>query len=258
MPFIFSKQYIMNIQRPTRQIYSHYTEQDFAVWEILFDRQMDILRPVVSKAYLEAMEAVQFSNDRIPDFDKVNELLRPLTGWALTVVPNLCPDKEFFEHLDQQRFTATCWLRTMEQLDYLEEPDMFHDVFAHVPLLSNKDYVRFFKGLSGIALKFIDNPAMIDVLSRIYWFTIEFGMIREDGMLKIYGAGIISSKGETLHCLSDAAIHHPFDVQAILATSYQKDRLQEQYFVIDSFEQLYHSLPEIEKQLDAHFQCCMA
>lgn len=248
----------MHIQRPTRQIYSNYTEQDFAVWKILFDRQMDILRSVASKSYLDAMEAVQFSNDRIPDFDKVNELLLPLTGWALTVVPNLCPDKEFFEHLDQKRFTATCWLRTMEQLDYLEEPDMFHDVFAHVPLLSNKDYVQFFKGLSEIALKFIDHAEMIDILSRIYWFTIEFGMIREDGMLKIYGAGIISSKGETLHCLSDAAAHEPFDVRTILATTYRKDTLQEKYFVIDSFEQLYHSLPEIEKQLDAHFQLCMA
>ena len=248
----------MRTEHPNQQIYSDYTAQDFAVWKILFDRQMALLRPVASQAYLDALETVQFTNDRIPDFKQVNALLQPLTGWALTVVPNLCPDKAFFEHLAQQQFTATCWLRSIEQLDYLEEPDMFHDVFAHVPLLSNKEYVGFFKGLSRLALRFINDAEMIDILSRIYWFTIEFGMIREHGALKIYGAGILSSKGETIHCLSDAAIKEPFDVAKILATGYRKDVRQEKYFVIESFEQLYRSLPVIEQALNAHYRLCRA
>jgi len=246
------------IQRPTRQVYSNYTPQDLAVWTLLFNRQMDLLQPVVSKEYLYALDVVQFTGDRIPDFQEVNERLRPLTGWSLTVVPNLCPEKEFFEHLSQQRFTATCWLRTLEELDYLEEPDMFHDVFAHVPLLSNPSYVGFFKGLSEIALRHIDNSRAIQLLSRLYWFTIEFGMIREDGVLKIYGAGIISSKGETLHCLGELAQHPSFDIATILTTDYRTDILQDKYFIIDSFEQLYHSLPEIETQLAAALQVSVA
>lgn len=108
----------------------------------------------------------------------MNAILQSITGWSLEVVPNISPQKEFFEFLSQKKFTSTCWLRSMEQLDYLEEPDMFHDVFAHVPLLCNHDYVNFFKGISDIALKHIDNPEVVELLGRIYWFTIEFGLIK--------------------------------------------------------------------------------
>lgn len=149
-----------------------------------------------------ALQTVNFSADKIPDFSDINGVLETTTSWSLEVVSNISPQKDFFNFLSQKKFTTTCWLRTMEQLDYLEEPDMFHDVFGHVPLLSNLDYVNFFKGVSDIALRNIDNSKAIELLGRIYWFTIEFGLIREDGQLKIYGAGIISSKGETEHCLS--------------------------------------------------------
>ncbi|MES2761182.1 MAG: phenylalanine 4-monooxygenase [Bacteroidota bacterium] len=240
----------METKRPTEQIYSNYTKQDFEVWKILFDRQLDLLKPIVSAEYLKALESVDFRSDKIPDFKEVNEILRSLTLWSLQVVPNISPQKDFFDLLSQKKFTATCWLRTMEQLDYLEEPDMFHDVFGHVPLLSNKAYVNFFKGISDIALKNIDNPKAIELLGRIYWFTIEFGLIREAGHLKIYGAGIISSKGETKHCLSANAKQMPFDIQTIFTTDYRTDVFQEIYFVIDSFQQLYDSLPHIESLLE--------
>lgn len=235
--------------KPTTQVYSDYTKQDFLVWKTLFNRQMEILNPIVSFEYLKALEAVKFSCDKIPDFVEINSLLEPLTGWGLQVVPNISPQKEFFEFLSEQKFTATCWLRSMEQLDYLEEPDMFHDVFAHVPLLSNQAYVSFFKGISDIALKHINNPRAVELLGKIYWFTIEFGLIKENNQLKIYGAGIISSKGETECCLSDKVIHLPFDVQRVFNTGFRTDILQEKYFVINSFEQLFDSLPEIEALL---------
>ena len=240
--------------RPTKQVYSDYTQQDFTVWGILFERQMKILRPIVSGEYLKAIKQVKFVKDRIPDFAEVNAILKEATGWSLVVVPNISPQKEFFEFLSQKKFTSTCWLRTMEQLDYLEEPDMFHDVFAHVPLLCNQDYVNFFKGISDIALKHIDNPQVVELLGRIYWFTIEFGLIREDGQLKIYGAGIISSKGETEFCLGNKAIRRDFDVTTIFNTGFRTDRIQEEYFVIESFEQLYNSLPEIEKFIQAFIE----
>jgi phenylalanine-4-hydroxylase len=235
--------------RPTTQIYSNYTQEDFSVWGTLFNRQMTSLESTVSKEYLEALDKVQFSSTRIPDFKKVDEILAPLTGWGLEVVPNICPQKEFFEFLSKRKFTATCWLRTMAQMDYLEEPDMFHDVFGHVPLLSNEAYCEFFRGMSNIALQHIDNPLAIELLSRVYWFTIEFGMIREANDLKIYGAGIISSHSETLHSLDKHTRVKDFDVETCLAANYRTDILQEQYFVIDSFEQLYDSLPQIDEHL---------
>ena len=235
--------------RPTKQIYSNYTQQDFQVWKILFERQMQHLTSSVCAAYLNALKTVNLSADEIPDFFEVNKILKRLTGWSIAVVPNISPQKEFFEFLSQKKFTATCWLRTIEQLDYLEEPDMFHDVFGHVPLLSNPAYCNFFKGISEIALAYSDHPKAIELLGKIYWFTIEFGLIKENDQLKIYGAGIISSAGETIHCLSNQSIKLNFDVATIFNTDYRTDVIQEKYFVIESFEQLYNSLPEIRSLL---------
>jgi phenylalanine-4-hydroxylase len=240
----------MEIKRPTQQIYSNYTKQDVEVWKTLFNRQFKLLKPIVSKEYLHALKVIKFSPDKIPNFEKINNTLKNHTSWTLQVVPNISEQKDFFNFLSQKKFTSTCWLRSMEQLDYLEEPDMFHDVFGHVPLLSNNAYVNFFKGISDIALKHIDNPKAIELLGRLYWFTIEFGLINEDGKLKIYGAGIISSKGETKHCLSTNAKQLPFNITRIYDTNYRTDIFQETYFVIDSFQQLYESLNEIELLLN--------
>ncbi len=236
--------------RPTSQIYSDYSSNDFLVWETLFNRQMKTLQPIVSQEYLNALDAVNFSADKIPHFEEVNELLKARTGWGLQVVPNISPQKIFFEFLSQKKFTATCWLRSMEQLDYLEEPDMFHDVFGHVPLLSNHAYVDFFKGIGDLASKHIDNPKAIVMLGRVYWFTIEFGLIHENNRLKIYGAGIISSMSETKHCFNEQAKHLDFDVQTIFNTDFRTDIIQDNYFVIESFQQLYSSLPEMERLLE--------
>lgn len=242
----------MITQKPTRQVYANYTAQDFLVWKLLFNRQMENLAPVVSSEFLEALAIVKFTNEKIPDFKEINALLKPVTGWELQVVPNISPQAEFFECLSQKRFTATCWLRSLEQLDYLEEPDMFHDVFGHVPLLSNHNYVAFFKGISDIFLKYGQNEKVTELLGRIYWFTIEFGLIRENNKLKIYGAGIISSVGETKNSLSNSVRHLPFDVRSVFNTSFRTDIFQETYFVIDSFEQLWNSLEEIEDVLQEY------
>lgn len=236
----------MKITKPTQQIYSNYTQQDFEVWETLFNRQLRVLKPIVSTEYLNALQVVNFKSDKIPDFDEVNIVLKKTTSWSLEVVPNISEQKDFFYFLSQKKFTTTCWLRTMQQLDYLEEPDMFHDVFGHVPLLTNTAYVGFFKGISDIALMHINNPKVIELLGRLYWFTIEFGLIEENNQVKIYGAGIISSKGETENCLSTHVKRLPFDIQTIFNTAYRTDVFQECYFVINSFQQLYDSLAEIE------------
>lgn len=236
--------------RPEKQTYSNYTPEDFEVWKLLYNRQTEILDRYASKEYLRALDVIGFSADRIPDFENIAKALKPLTGWSLVTVPNISEQKEFFEFLSQKRFTATCWLRRLDELDYLEEPDMFHDVFGHVPLLSNTAYTDFFEAISHIALKHIDNPKAIELLGRIYWFTIEFGLIRESGKLKVYGAGIMSSFGEVNNALTDATQKFDFNVGQILDTEFRTDILQDKYFVIDSYEQLYESIPELEIELE--------
>ncbi|MEB2782485.1 phenylalanine 4-monooxygenase [Algoriphagus sp. C2-6-M1] len=233
-----------------RQEYELYTEEDFKVWKILFERQMPNLPKAASKAYLEGVKLVKFTADKIANFEELNQILAKSTGWEVHVVPGLIDDDLFFGLLNNRRFPSSTWLRTMEQLDYLEEPDMFHDAFAHMPLLTNQPYVDFLENLSGIALRHIDNPWAIQLLSRIYWFTIEFGLIKEEEELKIYGAGILSSAGETKFSLSNEPAHFDYDVRMILNQEYWKDRFQDKYFVIESYEQLYESLPEIEEVLE--------
>jgi len=237
------------LQRPTEQIYSNYTSEDFQVWKTLYNRQTELLQHSASLEYLNALDVIGFSANNIPDFNEIEKALQSLTGWSLQTVPNISEQKDFFTFLSQKKFTATCWLRKMEELDYLEEPDMFHDVFGHVPLLSNKHYTDFFEGISHIALDYIDNPRAIELLGRIYWFTIEFGLIRESGELKVYGAGIMSSYGETKNSLSDNTEKFLFDVEHVFNSDFRTDILQERYFVIDSYEQLYTSIPEIKSKL---------
>ncbi|QDH79719.1 phenylalanine 4-monooxygenase [Echinicola soli] len=231
------------------QDYDAYTEEDFAVWKTLYERQIVNLPKAASQAYLDGIKEINFSADRIANFAEVNRVLSKSTGWGVQVVPGLIDDDLFFGLLKNKRFPSSTWLRKMEQLDYLEEPDMFHDAFAHMPLLTNQPYVDFLQDLSGIALKYIDDKWAIHLLSRIYWFTIEFGLIRENGELRIYGAGILSSAGETKFSLSDDPDHIDYDVRRIMQTPYWKDKFQDKYFVIDSYEQLYNSIPEIEKVL---------
>jgi phenylalanine-4-hydroxylase len=233
-----------------KQDYEAYTEEDFKVWKILYERQMPNLPKAASQAYLDGVKIVNFTADKIANFEELNQILKDTTGWAVQVVPGLIDDDLFFGLLNNRRFPSSTWLRKMEQLDYLEEPDMFHDAFAHMPMLTNQHYVDFLEKLSGIALKHIDDPWAIQLLSRIYWFTIEFGLIRENGELRIYGAGILSSKGETKFSLSDEPAHYPYDVKRIMNQEYWKDKFQDKYFVIESFEQLYNSIPEIESVLE--------
>lgn len=233
-----------------KQDYGAYSEEDFKVWKILFDRQIVNLPKAASKAYLEGIKEINFSADRIADFEDVNRRLSKSTGWSIQVVPGLIDDDLFFGLMNNKRFCSSTWLRKMEQLDYLEEPDMFHDAFAHMPMLTKQPYVDFLEKLSGIALKHIDDKWAIELLSRIYWFTIEFGLIREDGELRIYGAGILSSAGETKYSLSDDPAHYDYNVKKIMNTPYWKDKFQDKYFVINSYEQLYQSVPEIEEVLE--------
>lgn len=237
-----------------KQEYSKYTAEDFQVWKILFERQQQNLPGRATEEFLRGIERINFVPDKIPDFSETNPLLKSITGWELAVVPGIIADDIFFSLMANRKFPASTWLRKMSELDYLEEPDMFHDVFGHVPLLTNQAFVDFLQELSKIGLDYIDNKWAIELLSRIYWFTIEFGLIRENGQLRIYGAGILSSPGETLYSLGDQPQHFEYNVEQILNTPYRKDVFQERYFIIESYEQLYESLPEIKKLMAVYSQ----
>ena len=239
----------MERTKPTAQDYSTYTPEDFHVWKLLYERQLPHVQEAASQLYLEALDIIGFTADEIPHFDTTTERLQQHTGWKVQVVPELVPAKDFFEMLTHKVFPATCWLRTMEELNYIEEPDMFHDVFGHIPLLVNTAYATFIQSFGELAMKWIDDADAIAILARVYWYTIEFGLLNENGNNKIFGAGIISSIGEMAHVFGNDSEKTPFEVHQMLSTPYRIDTLQPRFFVIKSFEQLCNAIPEIDQTL---------
>ncbi|RFS14484.1 phenylalanine 4-monooxygenase [Emticicia sp. C21] len=240
------------------QAYSSYTADDHEVWRLLFERQLNKLPELASKDYLEGIDKAGFVAEHIPAFEKeLNPRLQALTGWSVIGVPGLVPIKEFFELMADKKFPASTWLRRRDQLEYLEEPDMFHDTFGHVPLLTNKAFCDFLAKFSKISLKYIRDEAAIRMMQRLYWYTVEFGLVREDNQVKIYGGGILSSSGESEYSLhSDIPERVPYNIEEIIATEVKIDEYQKKYFIIDSYEQLFHSLPEFEKVLEQQLLVC--
>ena len=228
------------------QAWDRYTATDHGVWATLYARQQALLVGRASDEFLRAQQVMGMTPDHIPRFADINAVLREATGWELVGVEGLLPELTFFDHLAHRRFPVTWWIRRPEQLDYLAEPDLFHDLFGHVPLLLNPmfaDYMAAY-GRGGVKAHAIGPDALVN-LTRLYWYTVEFGLIRQrdasgqDQGLRIYGSGIVSSKGESMHCLdSDAPNRIGFDLQRIMRTRYRIDTFQKTYFVIDSFEQL--------------------
>ena len=276
----------MNIQTPTRvesqltdkgyvpvyttnvieQPWDTYSATDHEVWRTLFARQQELLVGRASDEFLRNQREMGMSSQAIPKFEEINKSLRSATGWELIGVEGLLPELTFFEHLANRRFPVTWWIRRPDQLDYLSEPDLFHDLFGHVPLLMNPvfaDYMAAY-GRGGVkahgiaeraraaATTVIDGVAHVDEakalslgsdaltnLTRLYWYTVEFGLIRQPDGLRIYGSGIVSSKGESIYSLeSEAPNRIGFDLERIMRTRYRIDTYQKTYFVIDSYEQL--------------------
>jgi phenylalanine-4-hydroxylase len=218
------------------QHWDELTAEDHWVWDTLFARQQTLLHDRAVKEFEESLEVLHLSRPGIPSFDELNEKLNARTGWSVVAVPGLVPDDVFFEHLRNRRFPAGNFIRRKNQLDYLEEPDVFHDVFGHVPLLAQPAVADFMQELG-----FLGEQAMeIDQLyrvARLYWYTVEFGLARERNRIRIYGAGILSSFGESHYSLESAKPHRlAFDLKRVLRTRYRTDAFQQSYFVIDRFE----------------------
>jgi phenylalanine-4-hydroxylase len=221
------------------QRWDRYTAAEHAMWDRLFDRQARLLPGRVAPEFMDGLDVLRLSKPGIPDFEELSERLMNATGWQVVSVPGLIPDDVFFDHLANRRFVAGNIIRTPEQVDYLQEPDIFHDVFGHVPLLANPIFADYMQAY-GIGGQRAAGAGVIERLSRLYWYTVEFGLIRDhsDG-LKIYGAGIVSSYGESLFSLDDPSPNRlGFDVRRLMRTKYRIDDYQQNYFVIDSFEDL--------------------
>jgi phenylalanine-4-hydroxylase len=223
------------------QPWDTYSTEDHRTWATLFRRQLDLLPGRACREHLEAVEAFGMSADAIPKFSDINRVLKAATGWTIIGVEGLLPELTFFEHLANKRFPVTWWIRRPDQIDYIAEPDLFHDLFGHVPLLYNPvfaDYMQAY-GRGGVKAHGFGEEALA-ALTRLYWYTVEFGLIDTAEGLRIYGAGIVSSKGESIYALeSDAPNRIGFDLERIMRTRYRIDTFQKTYFVIDSFDQLF-------------------
>lgn len=230
------------------QPYARYSQADHAVWRQLYARQRELLKGRASEVFMQGIERLGLPEARVPRFDAVNARLTPATGWTIVAVPGLLPERAFFEQLAARRFPVTWWMRRADQLDYLEEPDCFHDLFGHVPLLTDPVFADCLQAYGRLALGVADEPRALELLARLYWYTVEFGLIREQGALRIYGAGIVSSAGESRYSLdSEVPNRLGFDLERVMRTQYRIDTYQQTYFVLDDFAQL-HALARLDAQ----------
>jgi phenylalanine-4-hydroxylase len=220
------------------QGWDRYTAEDHGVWKTLFERQSRLLPGRACDEFVHGMRDLPIGPDEIPDFRRLSDALGRRTGWQVVAVPGLVPDDVFFEHLANRRFPSGRFIRKPHQLDYLEEPDVFHDVFGHVPLLMHPviaDYIQAY-GVGGLRARQL---GVLDKLARVYWYTVEFGLLQQADGLRIYGAGIASSATETVFALEDDSPNRvQFELERVMRTHYRIDDFQETYFVIRNLDEL--------------------
>ncbi len=223
------------------QRYEGYTQENQETWQALYDRQMSYLADHASDTYLSGARAIKLVRDYIPHLEgplSVNTFLQQLTGWQSKAVPGYLPAKSFFACLARREFPTTIVIRPKESIDYLPEPDIFHDIFGHVPLHADPVFADFLQTYGKAAL-LTEDPHHMERLARLFWFTVEFGLIREGGQVKLYGSGLISSPGESIHALKSSEVdRRPFDLERVCDTSFEIDHYQPILYVLDSFTQL--------------------
>ena len=228
------------------QNWAAYTPDEHRVWDLLFQRQVDLLPGRAAPEFLAGLDMLRLDQPGIPDFAALSDKLMAATGWQVVAVPGLVPDAVFFEHLANRRFVAGRFIRSRDQLDYLQEPDVFHDVFGHVPLLADPVFADYMQAYGKGGLRSIRYGAL-HKLARLYWYTVEFGLLRTDAGLRLYGAGIASSASESRFALDDPSPNRiEFDLQRVMRTQYRIDDYQQTYFVIQSFDDLLRQTLETD------------
>ena len=231
-----------------KQEYGKYTKDDFWIWNKLYTEQT---KNLINKSCLEFHICLKeletgMHAEKIADFIELNKLLKQKNGWTINVVPGLISAEDFFRFLSKKKFCSSTWLRNKNQLKYLSEPDMFHDTYGHIPLLMNKGYSDFTQKLGEIGIKYSKYPNALAKIQTLYWFTIEFGMMIRNGDYKIYGAGILSSLGESKKIFSKSSDIRDFNLEIVINSEYDISKIQPFYYAIHSFDQLYQSLFKLE------------
>ncbi len=232
------------------QKWGDYTPAQHDVWRILYERRMEQLVDNGSKVFLDGAEVIGLRRDSVPNLAGVNAQLGAITGWEAVPVGGFLPAREFFACLARRKFPTTITIRPREHLDYLPEPDIFHDVFGHVPLHSDPAFGDFLQHY-GKAASAAESDADVLRMTRLFWFTIEFGLVREDGKVKVYGSGLISSHGDAANALGPNCDRRPFSLDAVFEQHFEIDHLQDVLFVVESFDQLFEAVTEAERRLGA-------
>ena len=231
------------------QDWSAYTKENHRAWSILYQRRMETLEETGSSVFLEGAATIGIGASFVPDLRDVNARLAKRTGWAAVPVSGFLPAKEFFGCLAERRFPTTVTVRSMAQLDYLPEPDIFHDVFGHVPLHAHPVFADFLQQF-GQAASRAESDEQVEAMARLFWFTVEFGLVREAGRIKVYGSGLISSHGDAANALGSKCDRRPFSLDAVLAQPFEIDRLQDVLFVVDDYAQLFEAVKVAGERLD--------
>lgn len=221
------------------QHWERYGAAEHGMWQTLFERQMQVLPGRACGEFLDGAAKLELAPDKIPEFERASDVLEKLTGWRAVAVPSLVPDDIFFDHLANRCFPVGQFIRRPDQIDYIEEPDVFHDFFGHVPMLAHPVFADYMQAYGKGGQRALSEFNALKNLSRLYWYTVEFGLIEKPEGLRIYGSGIVSSRAESIYSVESPSpnrIH--FDLERVMRTDYRIDDFQESYFVIRSFEAL--------------------
>lgn len=228
-----------------RQDYEVYTDEQHRVWAELVGRMLPELEKHAARAYLDGFEIIGLQRDRLPNLAAISARLRPRTGWNSTPVSGFLPAPAFFEMLANRLFPTTTWLRSREALEYTPEPDIFHDVFGHVPMHAHTVFADFLERYGRVCAG-IQDAGVLEKLGRLFWYTVEFGLIREGDEIKVYGSGLISSHGECRNVMKGHCAVHDFSLDAVLNTPVKVDELHKLLFAVSSFDQIYEAMHEAE------------
>ena len=232
------------------QKYQDYTPDQHAVWTELVSRRRPQVDAYACREYLKGYEIIGLQDDRLPNLRAISDRIGPRTGWSATPVSGFLPGEAFFEMLAACKFPTTTWLRSHDSLEYIPEPDIFHDVFGHVPMHAHPVFADFLQHYGSICARAKDAD-ILERLGRLFWYTVEFGLIRENGQIKVYGSGVISSHRECTNVIEGGCEVIDFSLDEVLATPVTVDEIQKRLFAIESFDQIYEAVQEAEKRLVA-------
>ena len=230
-----------------QQKYDDYAQEQHAVWAELVRRRRSQLNAYACREYLDGFEIIGLQDDRLPNLSVITDRLKPRTGWSTTPVSGFLPAEAFFEMLAARMFPTTTWLRGRDSLEYIPEPDIFHDVFGHVPMHAHPVFADFLQHYGSVCAK-IKDPDVLERLGRLFWYTVEFGLIREDGKIKVYGSGVISSHGECTNVIEGGCEVRDFSLHEVLSTPVKVDSIHKLLFAIESFDQIYEAMRQAERQ----------